>query len=99
VNLHGFPFFLAFGGLLYAPPGMLWLDLTLFRGIVGFFIYPPGHATPVMGSSISLRKRRLAPPQGSIGLFGYLGRTAQGQGHRHNFAERLWMECPPSMVF
>ena len=37
------PVFLAFAGILYAPAGMLWLNLTLF-GIVGFFVYPSGHA-------------------------------------------------------
>jgi len=72
------PVFLAFGGLLYAPPGMLWLDLALF-GIVGFFIYPPVMLLPVMGLDFT-SKKAIGTAAGFIGLFGYLGRTAQGKG-------------------
>jgi OPA family glycerol-3-phosphate transporter-like MFS transporter len=72
------PVFLAFGGLLYAPPGMLWLDLTLF-GIVGFFVYPPVMLLPVMGLDFT-SKKAVGTAAGFIGLFGYLGRTAQGKG-------------------
>jgi OPA family glycerol-3-phosphate transporter-like MFS transporter len=72
------PVFLAFGGILYAPPGMLWLDLTLF-GIIGFFIYPPVMLLPVMGLDFT-SKKAIGTAAGFIGLFGYLGRTAQGKG-------------------
>jgi OPA family glycerol-3-phosphate transporter-like MFS transporter len=72
------PVFLAFGGILYAPPGMLWLDLTLF-GIIGFFIYPPVMLLPVMGLDFT-SKKAVGTAAGFIGLFGYLGRTAQGKG-------------------
>jgi MFS transporter, OPA family, glycerol-3-phosphate transporter len=72
------PVFLAFGGILYAPAGMLWLDLTLF-GIVGFFIYPPVMLLPVMGLDFT-SKKAVGTAAGFIGLFGYLGRTAQGKG-------------------
>ena len=72
------PVFLAFGGILCAPPGMLWLDLTLF-GIVGFFIYPPVMLLPVMGLDFT-SKKAVGTAAGFIGLFGYLGRTAQGKG-------------------
>ena len=72
------PVFLAFGGILYAPPGMLWLDLTLF-GIIGFFIYPPVMLLPVMGLDFT-SKKAIGTAAGFIGLFGYLGRTVQGKG-------------------
>lgn len=72
------PVFLAFTAILYTPPGMLWLDLTLF-GIVGFFVYPPVMLLPVMGLDFS-SKKAVGTTAGFIGLFGYLGRTAQGKG-------------------
>ena len=72
------PVFLAFAGILYTPPGMLWLDLTLF-GIVGFFVYPPVMLLGVTGLDFS-SKKAVGTAAGFIGLFGYLGRTAQGKG-------------------
>ena len=72
------PVFLAFGGILYTPQGMLWLDLTLF-GIIGFFIYPPVMLLPVMGLDFT-SKKAIGTAAGFIGLFGYLGRTAQAKG-------------------
>jgi OPA family glycerol-3-phosphate transporter-like MFS transporter len=72
------PVFLAFTAILYTPPGMLWLDLTLF-GIIGFFVYPPVMLLPVMGLDFS-SKKAVGTTAGFIGLFGYLGRTAQGKG-------------------
>jgi OPA family glycerol-3-phosphate transporter-like MFS transporter len=71
------PVFLAFAGILYAPAGMLWLNLTLF-GIVGFFIYPPVMLLPVMGLDFT-SKKAIGTAAGFIGLFGYLGRTVQGK--------------------
>ncbi len=71
------PVFLAFGGILYAPAGMLWLNITLF-GIVGFFIYPPVMLLPVMGLDFT-SKKAIGTAAGFIGLFGYLGRTVQGK--------------------
>ncbi len=71
------PVFLAFAGILYAPAGMLWLNLTLF-GIVGFFVYPPVMLLPVMGLDFS-SKKAIGAAAGFIGLFGYLGRTVQGK--------------------
>jgi OPA family glycerol-3-phosphate transporter-like MFS transporter len=89
------PVFLAFGGILYAPPGMLWLDLTLF-GIVGFFIYPPVMLLPVMGLDFT-SKKAVGTAAGFIGLFGYLGRTAQGKGIGTSPSATDGM--PPSMPF
>lgn len=71
------PVFLAFGGILYTPPGMLWMDFTLF-GIVGFFIYPPVMLLGVAGLDFS-SKKAVGAAAGFIGLFGYLGRTVQGK--------------------
>ena len=85
------PVFLAFGGILYAPPGMLWLDLTLF-GIIGFFIYPPVMLLPVMGLDFT-SKKAVGTAAGFIGLFGYLGRTAQGKGIG-TLAERYGWNAP-----
>jgi OPA family glycerol-3-phosphate transporter-like MFS transporter len=72
------PVLAAFGGILYTPAGMLWLDLTLF-GIVGFFIYPPVMLLGVTGLDFG-SKKAVGTAAGFIGLFGYLGRTAQGKG-------------------
>ena len=71
------PVFAAFAGILYTPPGMLWLDLTLFA-VVGFFIYPPVMLLGVTGLDFT-SKKAVGAGAGFIGLFGYLGRTVQGK--------------------
>jgi OPA family glycerol-3-phosphate transporter-like MFS transporter len=71
------PVFIAFGGILCTPPGMLWLDLSLFA-VVGFFIYPPVMLLGVTGLDFT-SKKAVGAGAGFIGLFGYLGRTAQGK--------------------
>jgi len=68
----------AFAGILWTPPGMLWLDLTLF-GVIGFFVYPPVMLLGVAGLDFT-SKKAVGAGAGFIGLFGYLGRTAQGKG-------------------
>ena len=67
----------AFAGILYTPPGFLWLDLTLFA-VVGFFIYPPVMLLGVTGLDFT-SKKAVGAAAGFIGLFGYLGRMAQGK--------------------
>jgi OPA family glycerol-3-phosphate transporter-like MFS transporter len=67
----------AFAGILYTPPGLLWLDLTLFA-VVGFFIYPPVMLLGVTGLDFT-SKKAVGAAAGFIGLFGYLGRTVQGK--------------------
>ena len=85
------PVFLAFAGIMTTPPGMLWLDLTLF-GIVGFFIYPPVMLLGVTGLDFS-SKKAVGTAAGFIGLFGYLGRTVQGKA-LGVIAERYgWNPC------
>ena len=71
------PVFGAFAGILYTPPGMLWLDLTLFA-VVGFFVYPPVMLLGVTGLDFT-SKKAVGTGAGFIGLFGYLGRTVQGK--------------------
>jgi MFS transporter, OPA family, glycerol-3-phosphate transporter len=87
------PVFLGFAGILYTPPGMLWLDMTLF-GIVGFFIYPPVMLLGVTGLDFS-SKKAVGTAAGFIGLFGYIGRTVQGKGigtlaERYGWNTALW---------
>jgi OPA family glycerol-3-phosphate transporter-like MFS transporter len=72
------PVFLAFAGILYTPPGMLWLDMTLF-GIIGFFVYPPVALLGITGLDFT-SKKAVGTAAGFIGLFGYIGRTVQGKG-------------------
>jgi OPA family glycerol-3-phosphate transporter-like MFS transporter len=72
------PVFGAFAGIMFTPPGMLWLDLTLF-GAIGFFIYPPVMLLGVAGLDFS-SKKAVGTAAGFIGLFGYIGRTLQGKG-------------------
>jgi MFS transporter, OPA family, glycerol-3-phosphate transporter len=72
------PVFAAFAGILATPPGMLWLDMTLFA-VVGFFIYPPVMLLGVTGLDFT-SKKAVGAAAGFIGLFGYLGRTVQGKG-------------------
>ena len=72
------PVLAAFAGILYTPPGMLWLDLSLFA-VIGFFIYPPVMLLGVTGLDFT-SKKAVGTGAGFIGLFGYLGRTAQGKG-------------------
>ncbi|MFB3826057.1 MAG: MFS transporter [Bryobacteraceae bacterium] len=72
------PVFAAFAGILYTPPGMLWLDMGLFA-VIGFFVYPPVMLLGVTGLDFS-SKKAVGAAAGFIGLFGYLGRTAQGKG-------------------
>ncbi len=71
------PVFAAFAGILYNPPGRFWLDLTLFA-VIGFFVYPPVMLLGVAGLDFT-SKKAVGAAAGFIGLFGYLGRTAQGK--------------------
>ncbi len=71
------PVFGAFAVIMWTPPGMLWLDLTLFA-IIGFFVYPPVMLLGVTGLDFT-SKKAVGAGAGFIGLFGYLGRTVQGK--------------------
>jgi MFS transporter, OPA family, glycerol-3-phosphate transporter len=72
------PIFGAFAGIIMTPPGHLVLDLSLFA-VIGFFVYPPVMLLGVAGLDFT-SKKAVGTAAGFIGLFGYLGRTAQGKG-------------------
>jgi len=72
------PILFAFLGIYLTPAGYLWLDMT-FLGIVGFFVYPPVMLLGVSGLDLT-SKKAVGTAAGFIGLFGYLGRTAQAKG-------------------
>lgn len=72
------PVFLAFAGILFNPPGRLWLDMT-FLLVVGFFVYPPVMLLGVTALDLS-SKKAVGAAAGFVGLFGYLGRTFQAKG-------------------
>lgn len=72
------PVFLSFIGILWVPPGYLWVDMMLFASI-GFFIYPPVMLLGVAGLDFS-SKKAVGTAAGFIGLFGYIGRMIQGKG-------------------
>ncbi|GBF51013.1 glycerol-3-phosphate transporter [Leptospira ryugenii] len=72
------PILFAFLGIIYNPPGRIWLDFTLF-GLIGLFIYPPVMLLGVAGLDFT-SKKAVGTAAGFIGLFGSLGRTAQGKG-------------------
>lgn len=71
------PIFGAFAGILYTPPGMLWLDLTLMA-VIGFFVYPPVMLLGVAGLDFT-SKKAVGTAAGFIGLLGYIGRMVQGK--------------------
>ena len=72
------PIVLAFAGIVANPPGQLWLDMTL-RAVVGFFVYPPVMLLGVAALDLT-SKKAVGTAAGFVGLFGYLGRTAQAKG-------------------
>lgn len=71
------PIFFAFIGIIYTPPGFIWIDLSLFA-VIGFFIYPPVMLLGVSGLDFS-SKKAVGTAAGFIGLFGYIGRTVQAK--------------------
>jgi OPA family glycerol-3-phosphate transporter-like MFS transporter len=72
------PIVLAFAGIMANPPGRLWLDMALL-GVVGFFVYPPVMLLGVAALDLT-SKKAVGTAAGFVGLFGYLGRTAQAKG-------------------
>jgi OPA family glycerol-3-phosphate transporter-like MFS transporter len=95
------PVFAAFAGILWTPPGMLWLDMTLF-GVIGFFVYPPVMLLGVTGLDFT-SKKAVGTGAGFIGLFGYLGRTVQGKGlgwiaERWGWDAALWSILGASLL-
>lgn len=72
------PLIVAFVALRFTPPGLLWLDLALL-GCVGFLVYVPVMMLGVMSLDLT-SKKAVGTAAGFVGLFGYMGRVAQGKG-------------------
>ncbi|HAL45081.1 MAG: MFS transporter [Planctomycetes bacterium GWF2_42_9] len=70
------PIVLAFIGIIINPVGRLWLDRTLLFSI-GFFIYPVINLIVIIALDLT-SKKAIGTAAGFIGLFGYIGRSAQG---------------------
>ena len=65
-------------GIIYGPAGRISLDFVLFA-IIGFFIYPPVMLLGVSALDLT-SKKAVGTAAGFMGLFGYLGRTVEGEG-------------------
>ena len=72
------PVLLSYLGIIYGAPGKLWLSLSLF-GVIGFFVYPTVLLLVVSALDFT-SKKAVGTAAGFLGLFGYLGRTAEGEG-------------------
>ncbi|MBN2022940.1 MAG: MFS transporter [Pirellulales bacterium] len=73
-----FPVVAAFVAIRLNPPGHLWFDMAMLVTI-GFFVYPPVMLLALAGLDLT-SKKAVGTAAGLIGLFGYLGRTAQAEG-------------------
>ncbi|MEN7974116.1 MAG: MFS transporter, partial [Verrucomicrobiota bacterium] len=73
-----FPIVLAFMAILWNPPGRLAVDMAALA-VIGFFIYPPVMLLGVAALDLT-SKKAVGTAAGFIGLFGYIGRTAQAKG-------------------
>jgi OPA family glycerol-3-phosphate transporter-like MFS transporter len=93
------PILFAFWGILLNPPGRLWLDFTLL-GVVGFFVYPPVMLLGVSALDLT-SKKAVGTAAGFVGLFGYLGRTAQAKGFGwmvHHYRDTLGLVAGWNLV-
>jgi OPA family glycerol-3-phosphate transporter-like MFS transporter len=72
------PILLAFTAIMLTPAGYLWFDM-LMLATVGFFIYPVINLIVIMALDLT-SKKAIGTAAGFIGLFGYIGRTAQAKG-------------------
>lgn len=72
------PILAAFTAMIYTPAGYLWLDMTLLT-MIGLFIYPVINLIVIIALDLT-GKKAIGTAAGLIGLFGYLGRTAQAKG-------------------
>jgi OPA family glycerol-3-phosphate transporter-like MFS transporter len=70
------PIALAFAGIIINPAGRLWLDIAMLI-VIGFFIYPVINFIVIIALDLT-SKKAIGTAAGFIGLFGYIGRTAQG---------------------
>jgi len=72
------PIFGAFVTMLFTPPGMLWLDMTML-GAVGFFIYPVINLIVILSLDLT-SKKAIGTVAGFIGMMGYAGKTVEAKG-------------------
>lgn len=72
------PILAAFTVIVLAPAEMLWLSY-LMLALIGFCIYPVINFIVIMALDLT-SKKAIGTAAGFIGLFGYLGRTAQAKG-------------------
>lgn len=72
------PVLLSYLGIIYGPSDRLWISLSLF-GVIGFFVYPAVLLLVVSALDFT-SKKAVGTAAGFLGLFGYLGRTAEGKG-------------------
>lgn len=84
------PILIAFTAMIFTPPGLLWLDMTLLA-VIGLFIYPVINLIVIIALDLT-GKKAIGTAAGLIGLFGYLGRTAQakGFGWMLDYFGKLW---------
>jgi OPA family glycerol-3-phosphate transporter-like MFS transporter len=71
------PILAAFTALLFIPADYLWLDMVMLA-LVGLFIYPVINFVVIIALDLT-GKKAIGTAAGFIGLFGYLGRTAQAK--------------------
>lgn len=72
------PIILAFIGIILTPAGYLPVDMLMF-GVIGLFIYPVINLIVIIALDLT-SKKAIGTAAGFIGLFGYIGRTAQAKG-------------------
>jgi OPA family glycerol-3-phosphate transporter-like MFS transporter len=72
------PVLASYRGILYGPSDKLWISFGLF-GVIGFFVYPTVLLLVVSALDFT-SKKAVGTAAGFIGLFGYLGRTAESEG-------------------
>jgi OPA family glycerol-3-phosphate transporter-like MFS transporter len=72
------PVLFSYLGIIYGPANKLWISFSLF-GVIGFFVYPAVLLLVVSALDFT-SKKAVGTAAGFLGLFGYLGRTAEGKG-------------------
>lgn len=72
------PVLASYLGIIYGPPGKLWISLSLF-GVIGFFVYPTVLLLVVSALDFT-SKKAVGTAAGFLGLFGYLGRMTESEG-------------------
>jgi OPA family glycerol-3-phosphate transporter-like MFS transporter len=68
----------AFTGIVFTPPGYLWLDMTMLF-VVGFFVYPVINLITIAALDVT-SKKAIGAAAGFIGLVGYMGRMVLEKG-------------------